>query len=285
MSEAQYLCVTLKFAPVLPAREIAVAYLSGNGFDMFEEEGDDMLIAYSKDSEWDENGYRETLSSLRKFARIEVEESWVKSENWNAKWEANYEPIDVEGKIMMRAPFHEPPATGLDVIIQPEMSFGTGHHPTTWQMMHAVHHLEPNDRVVLDMGCGTGALAIAAKKLGASRVVAIDNDEWSYRNTLDNIRRNEIQHGIDSYLGNAKKLDELEIMFDIVLANINRNVLMKDMEAYAKKLASKGSLVLSGFFPADAPMLINEATANGLSLTESKERDGWSCLLFVNSRD
>jgi ribosomal protein L11 methyltransferase len=135
------------------------------------------------------------------------------------------------------------------------------------------------------MGCGTGALAIAAKKLGASRVVAIDNDEWSYRNTLDNIRRNEIKNGIDSYLGDSRKLDELEVTFDIVLANINRNVLMKDMEVYSKNLVSGGSLVLSGFFPADAPMLIKEASANGLSLTESQERDGWSCLLFVNSHD
>jgi ribosomal protein L11 methyltransferase len=285
MSEAQYLRVTLKFAPVLPAREVAVAYLSNNGFDMFEEEGDDMLIAYAKDSEWEEDGYRETLSSLREFTQVEVQESWVKSENWNAKWEANYDPIDVDGIIMMRAPFHDPPASGLDVIIQPEMSFGTGHHPTTWQMMHAVYRLNPTDRVVLDMGCGTGALAIAAKKLGASRVVAIDNDEWSYRNTLDNIRRNEIKNGIDSYLGDSRKLDELEVTFDIVLANINRNVLMKDMEVYSKNLVSGGSLVLSGFFPADAPMLIKEASANGLSLTESQERDGWSCLLFVNSHD
>lgn len=285
MSEAQYLRVTLKFEPVLPAREVAVAYLSGNGFDMFEEDGDDMLIAYAKDSEWDEDGYRETLSSLRGFAQVEVDESWVKSENWNAKWEANYEPIDVEGKIMMRAPFHAPPITGLDVIIQPEMSFGTGHHPTTWQMMHAVYQLNPTGRVVLDMGCGTGALAIAAKKLGASRVLAIDNDEWSYRNTLDNIRRNEIQQGIDSYLGDAKKLDDLEVMFDVILANINRNVLMTDMAVYIKRLVPGGSLVLSGFFPIDNPMLIEEAAANGLSLSETKERDGWSCLLFVNNGD
>ena len=149
--------------PVLPAREVAVAYLSACGFDMFEEDGD-ALVAYAKEDELVVSEYTASLIALRAIAEIRVEEKWMESENWNAKWESNYAPIDVDGKIMMRAPFHAPPSTGLDIVIQPEMSFGTGHHPTTWQMMNAVHGLNPVNQTVLDMGCGTGALAIAASR-------------------------------------------------------------------------------------------------------------------------
>jgi ribosomal protein L11 methyltransferase len=282
MIESRYFCASLKFSPVLPAREVAVAYLSGNGFDMFEEEND-KLLAYATEADFDESAYRKTLIELQEIAEVEVEEKWVESENWNAKWESNYDPIDVDGKIMMRAPFHEPPLHGLDVIIQPEMSFGTGHHPTTWQMMNALYKLNPDEAVVLDMGCGTGALAIAAKKLRASHVVAIDNDEWSYRNTLENINRNGIKDGLDTHLGDAALLAELDCTFDIVLANINRNILIKDMSDYAQHLAKQGTLVLSGFFPSDIALLQSEAKSHGLVLKEENERDGWSCLVFVNT--
>lgn len=248
---------------------------------MFEEEGD-RLIAYAKDDAFNEEEYQSVLQQLRELAEVRVEENWVRSENWNAQWESNYDPIDVDGKIMMRAPFHAPPTTGLDVIIQPEMSFGTGHHPTTWQMMHTVHALGPVGQNVLDMGCGTGALAIAAKKLGATRVVAIDNDEWSYRNTLENIQRNGLDGQIEALLGDANMLSTIDCFFHTILANINRNILLADMCTYARYLHEGGHLVLSGFFPADIPVLLNEARGHGLVLSESFERGGWACLLLVN---
>jgi len=170
----------------------------------------------------------------------------------------------------------------LDIIIQPEMSFGTGHHPTTWQMMHAVHSLNPVGQNVLDMGCGTGALAIAAKKLGAARVVAIDNDEWSYRNTLENIQRNGLDGQIEALLGDANTLSTIDCIFHTILANINRNILLADMSTYIRHLHPGGHLVLSGFFPADIPVILDEARGHGLELSESFERDGWACLLLVN---
>ena len=281
MKESKYFKASLTCSPVLPAREVAVAYLSNCGFDMFEEEGD-RLIAYAKDDAFNKEEYQSVLQLLRALAEVRVEENWVESENWNAQWESNYDPIDVDGKIMMRAPFHAPPASGLDIIIQPEMSFGTGHHPTTWQMMHAVHSLNPADQNVLDMGCGTGALAIAARKLGATRVVAIDNDEWSYRNTLENIQRNGLDGQIEALLGDANTLSTIDCTFHTILANINRNILLADMSTYIRHLHQGGHLVLSGFFPADIPVILDEARGHGLELSESFERDGWACLLLVN---
>ncbi|MBT6163872.1 MAG: 50S ribosomal protein L11 methyltransferase [Crocinitomicaceae bacterium] len=282
MKESRYFQVSMLCLPVLPAREVAVAYLSACGFDMFEEDGD-ALVAYAKEDELVESEYTASLIALRAIAEIRVEEKWMESENWNAKWESNYAPIDVDGKIMMRAPFHAPPSTGLDIIIQPEMSFGTGHHPTTWQMMNAVHGLNPVNQTVLDMGCGTGALAIAASKLGARRVIAIDNDEWSYQNTIENIQRNDLVGKIEVIHGDAASLSDLQSTFDTILANINRNILLRDMAEYTKFLADKGTLVLSGFFPVDIPLLEKEAHANGLERTESFEREGWSCLMLVNN--
>jgi ribosomal protein L11 methyltransferase len=283
MKESRHLQVSMLFSPTLPAREVAVAYLSTCGFDMFEEL-DERLVAYAKDDELNEQEYKKILIELRAIADVSVEEKWIQSENWNAKWESNYDPIDVDGKIMMRAPFHEPPASGLDIIIQPEMSFGTGHHPTTWQMMNALHPINFKGQTVLDMGCGTGALAIAVKKLGAQRVFAIDNDEWSYRNTIENIQRNALTSKIEVILGDAESLADLQLEFDTILANINRNILLNDLAEYTKHLVHHGSLVLSGFFPADIPMLKKEAIANGLQLEKTFEREGWSCLVFVNKR-
>lgn len=283
MKESRHLQVSMLFSPTLPAREVAVAYLSTCGFDMFEE-FDERLVAYAKDDELNEQEYKKILIELRAIADVSIEEKWIQSENWNAKWESNYDPIDVDGKIMMRAPFHEPPASGLDIIIQPEMSFGTGHHPTTWQMMNALHPINFKGQTVLDMGCGTGALAIAVKKLGAQRVFAIDNDEWSYRNTIENIQRNALTSKIEVILGDAESLADLQFEFDTILANINRNILLNDLAEYTKHLVHHGSLVLSGFFPADIPMLKKEAIANGLQLEKTFEREGWSCLVFVNKR-
>ncbi|MBV43055.1 MAG: 50S ribosomal protein L11 methyltransferase [Crocinitomicaceae bacterium] len=281
MKESRYFRVSMLCKPILPAREVAVVFLSSCGFDMFEEV-EDCLVAYAQDDELDNQAYRRVISELRTIAEIVIEEEWIESENWNAKWESNYEPIDVDGKIMIRAPFHEPPVTGLDVIIQPEMSFGTGHHPTTWQMMNALHSIKLKGQTVLDMGCGTGALAIAAKKLGAKRVIAIDNDGWSYRNTIENIERNELHSKIEVILGDAESLTNFQFQFDVILANINRNILLNDMAEYTRCLIRHGALVLSGFFPADIPMLEKEADANGLKLEQTFERDGWSCLVFVN---
>ena len=242
----RFLRLQLVLDPVLPAREVAVAYLNGCGFSMFED-SEQGLVAFARESEWDERGMEDVIGELQSMATVKAETTFVESENWNAQWESEYEPIDVEGRIMMRAPFHPEPTSGLDVIIQPEMSFGTGHHPTTWQMMRCLLDLDLKDKSVLDIGCGTGALAIAARKLGASKVVAFDLDEWSYENTLANCERNELSEEVHVLHGTISSLeDELEA-YDVVLANINLNVLTAEMAAYAVTWSKEDPSHSAGF--------------------------------------
>lgn len=278
----RFLRLQLAFDPILPAREIAVAYLNGCGFSMFED-SEKGLIAFARESEWDEQGMNDVIGELQSLAKVQAETAFVESQNWNSQWESQYEPIDVEGSIMIRAPFHSEPTSGLDVIIQPEMSFGTGHHPTTWQMMRCLLDLGLNGKSVLDVGCGTGALAIAARKLGAEVVVAFDVDEWSYVNTLANCERNElggevrVLHGTISALG-----DQLDT-YDVILANINLNVLTAEMTAYAGHLVEGGVIAFSGFYTSDVPALRTAAEAAGLKWISETSREDWACTLFVKT--
>ena len=278
----RFLRLELILNPVLPAREVAVAYLNGCGFSMFED-SDHGLVAFAREAEWDEAGMQDVIGELRSMATVKAEAAFVESENWNAQWESEYEPIDVEGRIMMRAPFHPEPTSGLDVIIQPEMSFGTGHHPTTWQMMRCLLDLDLKGKSVLDIGCGTGALAIAARKLGASAVVAFDVDEWSYENTLANCERNKLSGEVHVLHGTISSLEGQLETYDVVLANINLNVLTAEMAAYARHLVAGGSIAFSGFYTADVPALRAAAEAVGLKWVSQTSREDWACALFVKT--
>lgn len=276
--------VSLRITPLLPGKEIAVAWLDECGFDMFEDSPTG-VVAFARESELDKDSYDNVMEDLKAIAEVEVEEEWVESENWNAQWERSYEPIEIEGKVTIRAPFHQPPSEGLDVVIQPEMSFGTGHHPTTWLMMRALWDLELVGMNVLDMGCGTGALAIGAKKLGASFVKAVDIDEWSYRNAMDNVLRNKLSLGKDFEVvhGDASAIADDRERFDVVLANINRNILLKDLALYAMALKPSGVLLISGFFPSDAEPLISASSKTNMQLSNKFEREGWACIMFKKS--
>lgn len=278
----RFLRLTLHLNPVLPAREIAVAWLNDCGFSMFEEV-ETGVIAYAREPEWNEAGMNEVLASVAGIAQSEASTAFVEGQNWNAQWEAEYEPIDVDGLIRMRAPFHPAPEQGIDVIIQPEMSFGTGHHPTTWQMMRALVDLDLPGKSVLDIGCGTGALAIAAKKLGADDVVAFDVDEWSYDNTLANCERNELKGAVQVHHGTIDSLAATLGSFDVVLANINLNVLLSEMKDYVQHLAPRGYIAFSGFFTSDVPAISQCAKDLGLHPVAQTQREDWACTLFVKS--
>lgn len=207
----------------------------------------------------------------------------IPRQNWNAVWESEYKPIRINDQITVRAPFHPParPEVPYELVIAPKMSFGTGHHETTWLMLRMLLEEAVEGCGVLDMGCGTGVLAILAARRGAKRVLAIDIDPWSVENTRENAEANghpeiAVREGDASLLGQER--------FDLVLANINKNILLEDLKAYAAVLVPGGGILLSGFYQADLPDVEQAAAAEGLSLTGSQTRNGWVAAAFRKRR-
>ncbi len=277
-----YLRLEIEFSPLLPAREVAIAYLAELQFEVFENT-ENGLLAYIPISKIDKIALEEVKLQLEGIAsKTHWAESIVKSENWNAKWEEQYEAVCIEKRVSIRAPFHKPMEDGLDIIIKPNMSFGTGHHDTTWMMIKALLDLDIKDQRVLDMGCGTGVLAIAAKKLGAQKVLAIDIEEGAIENVRENAHLNSIS------LNNAFIVDcgTSELLTtrhtqqnQIILANINRNVLISDMPTYDKVLSLSGTIVFSGFFTGDVVQMSNHINKLDWSIDKVLERNGWACII------
>lgn len=270
-----YLEFNFKINPLQPWNEILMAELIEVGFDSFTEEYDGVLAYVQKDL-----FNEEQMKSLNIFQNPEVEISYTYKEmpniNWNEEWEKNFSPINVEEKVLIRAEFHEPNPNLHEIIIQPKMSFGTGHHPTTHLMIQQMLEMDFQNKTVLDMGCGTSVLAIFAKQKGAKRVVAIDIDEWSVENSKENAARNhvelEISQGTAENLGSEK--------FDIILANINRNILISDIPTYVSVLNNGGQLLLSGLCFFDVDDILEVCTAQGLTLKNKQQREEWMSLLL-----
>jgi ribosomal protein L11 methyltransferase len=199
--------------------------------------------------------------------------------NWNEEWEKNFEAIDVDGKCHVRAPFHPKTNAEFDIVIEPKMSFGTGHHETTHMM---IQHLLENDVTnmkTLDMGCGTAILAILAEMKGAKTIDAIDIDNWCYLNSIENAERNNC-HKISVYEGDASILNGKK--YDLIIANINRNILLNDMQQYVDCLNKNGILLLSGFYNEDIPFIDKSCTEKGLTFVKKFERNNWVSLKYVN---
>jgi len=198
----------------------------------------------------------------------------IEAQNWNALWEQNFPATDVEGRLRIRAPFHEPaPAGGMEIIVMPKMSFGTGQHATTWLMARAVLDLNVAGRRGLDMGSGTGVLSIVAAKCGAAHVDAVDIDEWADANCRENIAANGVEALVEPMLGDVARIAGRT--YDFILANINRNILLRDMKAYGAALLPGGDLLMSGFLEADVPAVAGAAEAEGMHLAATASRDGW----------
>ena len=274
-----YLKIEIILEPVLPAREVAIGWLSELPFEVFEPT-DTGLFVYAPKKFINEIELTHIKKKLEVIASVKWNESIVKTENWNAEWESDYEPVNIEDRAMVRAPFHLAPQSGLDIVIAPHMSFGTGHHDTTWLMIRTLLDLDLEGKKVLDMGCGTGVLALTALKLKASFVLAIDIEEGAYANTLSNAELNGYvnEERLCVKCGDADLLTQ-DLHHDIILANINRNILLKDLENYDKVLNVGGDIVMSGFFTGDVPVLQEAIENMGWELMEVAESDGWACIL------
>ena len=262
--------------PVQPASEILIAELGYLGFESFVE-NDDGITAYIPEEEYEEDIFAGVHILQSEDFKISYDQKEIERVNWNEEWEKNFTPILVDDICSVRAPFHEKPDTKFDIVIEPKMSFGTGHHATTHMM---IQHILKNDwegKSVLDMGSGTGVLAILAAMKGAKTIDAIDIDNWCYVNTLENISRNDCEH-INVEEGGAELLEGRK--YDMILANINLNILLRDLPIYEKCLKKNGDIFFSGFYENDLPEMQKACKNLGLRYKEHFERDEWVAVKF-----
>ena len=273
-----YLEFNFSISPVEPAREILIAELGELDFESFvETEGG--LLAYILPEKWSDD----SLDELFILKSPEFQISWtskgIEQQNWNAEWEKNFHPIEINGQCRVRAPFHPEKKVPFEIIIEPKMSFGTGHHETTHMMLQLLLEEGLKDKKVLDMGCGTGVLAILTALRGATEIDAIDIDEWCVENTQENIQRNHC-NGIRVVLGDASILGDKT--YDVIIANINRNILMEDIPMYASCLNKHGSLLLSGFYLRDLGMISSKCGQHDLQFEKNLEKNNWVAAKYVH---
>lgn len=262
--------------PKEPATEILIAELGNVGFESFVE-NDKGLIAYIQKENWNEVLLEGIFILNSDEFSIAYTQHEVAQTNWNAAWEENFEAIEVDNMVSIRAPFHENPNLKYAIVIEPKMSFGTGHHETTHMMVQHLLQLELENKKVLDMGCGTGILAIFAEMRGAKPTDAIDIDNWCYLNSIENVARNNCEH-ISVFEGDSTLLTDKK--YDVIIANINRNILLMDMEIYTNCLNEKGVLLLSGFYKEDIPMIDAAVSKYQLKLETTLERNNWVALKY-----
>ena len=262
--------------PVQPASEILIAELGYLGFESFVE-NDDGITAYIPEEEYEEDILAGVHILQSEDFKISYDQKEIERVNWNEEWEKNFTPILVDDICSVRAPFHEKPDTEFDIVIEPKMSFGTGHHATTHMMIQHILKNEWEGKSVLDMGSGTGVLAILTAMKGAKTIDAIDIDNWCYINTLENISRNDCEH-INVEEGGAELLEGRE--YDIIIANINLNILLRDMPIYEKCLSKDGDIYFSGFYENDLPEMKKACKDLGLRYIEHFERDEWVAAKF-----
>jgi ribosomal protein L11 methyltransferase len=272
-----YLEFTFTLAPVEPVRDILIAELGEIGFESFVET-EEGLLAYILSEDWSDKSFK----GLFVFQNPEFHISWtineIEQQNWNAEWEKSFQPIEVTEQCRVRAPFHPAKEVPYDIVIEPKMSFGTGHHETTHMMLELLLQEEVQNKKILDMGCGTGVLAILTEMRGAKEVDAIDIDEWCVENTSENAMKNSCSR-INVKLGDASTLKDCS--YDIIIANINRNILLEDVPMYASCLKEGGVLLLSGFYLSDLDMISSKCGQHNLQFEKKIQKNNWVAAKYV----
>lgn len=274
----EYTEVQFRIEPNTPENiEVLTAWVSDLPFDSFSET-ETGLNAYAPSNDFNKPDLDEKLDGFALF-QVEYSVSIIADQNWNKVWEENYfEPIVIGDKCLVRGSFHtDTPKVEWEIVIDPKMSFGSGHHATTKMMLEHLLHIDTANKTLLDMGCGTGILAILASMRNAKSVLAIDIDEWAYNNSIENATSNN-QPQIEVKLGGAEQVGDRT--FDIVLANINTNILLADMAVYQSALNSGGTLVMSGFYTSDKDKIIAKAKELGLSPTKYLVENDWNAIVF-----
>lgn len=271
-----YIQVSFQVEPSDPGNDILIAELSFLNFESFDDT-DEGLKAYIPSKQFDENALKELENRLSENLKISSSFELIKARNWNAEWERSYAPVIIKDTVYIYAPFHQEKLEAkYQILIMPKMSFGTAHHETTSLVIEMMLDLEFQNKTVLDMGCGTGVLAILAEKMGASKLAAIDNDENAFENSKENVKDNNCSN-ISVQLGGAEQLSD---SYDFIIANINKNILMADMEKYGNHLNHKGSIIFSGFYSNDLKDIEAQANLFGLSLDRVLEKNRWIAAKF-----
>jgi ribosomal protein L11 methyltransferase len=272
-----YIEVTINLTPRMPWSDILIAELADLGFESFVETATG-IQAYAPESIGNVAAIlQQTSLATANEVTVEMTIAVIAHQNWNAQWEADFEPVIVDDRLAILAPFHDESAfqNQYKIIIQPQMSFGTGHHQTTFLMSQFLMDLEPVPQHILDMGTGTGVLAILAEKRGCRDIVAVDIESWSVENTKENAVRNQCSH-ITALEGDVDCLTGMK--FDMILANINKNILKAHLPAYADLLEENGLLYLSGFFFSDVTELTAEAAKSNFTVLEVREKETWAAI-------
>jgi ribosomal protein L11 methyltransferase len=277
----KYYEITITFSEVFPWKEIFVSLLAELGCESFADgEAESVLLAYIQENDFDAEKIYAFFEQYKSKIDFSYSIQDIEQQNWNAVWESNYESVLIAGKCFIRAPFHEPnPKAEYEIVIEPKMSFGTAHHETTALMIEFLLEEELQNKSVLDIGAGTGILAILAHLRGALPVTAIDNDEWAYLNNVENNMRNNAET-IKVKFGDASLLSENE-KYNVTIANINRNILLNDLHIYVKSLYNNGVIFLSGFYIGeDLEIITQKCNDLGLQLVAVKEKNSWCAVKF-----
>ena len=281
MPKSCYIVFKFVIAPLYPGNEILVAQLSNLGFEGFIEKSDG-IEAYIMDKYYKESLLEEV--QILRNTKFSIQFSFKKVEpiNWNSKWESSYDPVIVNNKCIVKAPFHQTFGYDYEIIIHPKMSFGTGHHETTNMMIQLILDTQLLNKSVLDVGCGTAILSILAEKRRAQSIHAVDIDEWSYENSLENIKLNKCKK-INIFKGDIFLVKHKK--FDVIMANINRNILLEQIPQYVFCLNDDGFLFLSGFFEDDISKFKLKITSLNLTLCSKISKNGWVAIKLKKSND